>query len=319
MFDTQVTTKAGAGIVPKTASLDPATASEMQKHQYHYVYSPGEVLAVADRQLPVIEVIQGRLVLIEDHPYRERNRSAEYIKGEDKNEFILYTKPAQDGANEIVTAFVNGETTKATIIQALVGKDPKTAASIENILVPELPPTLKKLVSYLMVEARQNLEASGLQGEEFEVADSVRKQMLDAARRVFRMQSAYIDRTERELINSRKPNGRGKSNLDRVDKHYYRMLERKVPLETDLDFVAEQEMKQGNDDSAQSGPLADAIAKLAEVVAQGKTNPGPASVENESLKAELAEVKATHAELSEKFNTLLDMVESGAVKKKTTK
>lgn len=312
MLDTQVQApQAGAGIRPKTYEADPATAEEMRKHVPHYVFSPGEKLGLGDRQLSIPEVLQGRLALVEDHPYLERNRSSEYIKGEDKNDTILYTKSAQDSAREIVTSFIVGEVQKAYIIQSLTGVDANTAITIENVLVPVLPPTLRKLVTYLMSDARRNIEASELVGSERTLADKVRSEMYDAARRVLNLQMNYLDRTERELINSRKPNGKGKSSLDDLDKHYYRMCERKMPLEADLDFVATQEMKASGDEVAQSGPLADAIAKLAEAVS---TKPAPVVEDDRvaKLEAELADTQA-------KFNQLLDLVEAGTVKKKTVK
>jgi hypothetical protein len=311
-MDTPQTLPAGAGIQPRIHSLDPQTQEEMLKHQSHYVFSPGETLAVGDRQLPILSVPRGRLALLEDHPYQERNRSADYIKGEDKNEFVLYTKSAADGAREIVASFVAGEIAKAYIIKSLTGVDSNTATVIESTLVPELPPTLKKLVAHLMSGAQDNIASSSLSDSQKVLAESVRQEMLAAARAVFRLQMGYLDRTERELINSRKPNGRGKSSLDDLDRHYYTMCERKRPIESDLDLVASQEMKAEaeNPEAQSTGALAEALTMIAERL-------GPAGGDSERV----AKLEAELEETKNRFNQLLDMVESGevATKKKSAK
>src|SRR5688572_25434781 len=211
MLDTQ---SAGAGIKPRVLTSDPIVNEQLRKHQSHYVFSPGETLALGDRQLSAISVPQGRLTLLESHPYLERNRSTEYIKGEDKNEFITYTKTAVDSAREVIVAFLWGGMPKAFIIRSLTGVEPERAVMIENVLVPSLPSSLKKFAQHLLVDARRNIEVAGLQGSDFELAEAVRKEMLDAVNKVVKLQSAYLNKTERELINSRKPNGKGKSDLD---------------------------------------------------------------------------------------------------------
>lgn len=300
-MDTQA---AGAGIKPR--ALD-TVDEQMRKHAAHYIFSPGETLALGDRQLSTISVPQGRLTLIESHTYLDRNRSADYIRGEDKNEFIPYTKSALDSVRELTVAFLWAGMAKAFIIKSLTGVSPEKAAQIESVLVPELPSSLKRFAQHLLGDARRNIEVAGLQGSDFELADAVRKEMLDAVNKVIKLQSAYLNKTERELINSRKPNGRGKSDLDKVDRHYYRMLERKVPLESDLDFVAEQEIKAGKSEGQDDNTLADAIKMLVE-----RVGPSPAQDANE-----LAEVKAELKKTQERFNKLIEMVETGEVKTKS--
>ena len=309
MVDTQT---AGAGIRPRIITSDPIVEEQMRKHLPHDVFSPGETLALGDRQLSAVSIPQGRLTLIESHSYLERNRSTEYIKGEDKNEFITYTKTALDSAREVISAFMSGEMFKAFIINALTGVSPDKAIQIESILVPELPSSLKKLAQYLLGESRRNIESAGLQGEDAELAEAVRKEMIDATKKVIMLQSTYLDRTERELINSRKPNGKGKSSLDGLDRHYYRMLERKMPLESDLDFVAEQEIKNENPEASPTGSFTEAVESLKQI-AQAIVGQGPAVVQPSE---EVAELRAELKETQERFNRLLEMVESGEVKPK---
>lgn len=310
MQDTQT---AGAGIRPRVLTEDKVISEQLRKHVPHYVFSPGETLALGDRQLSALSVPRGRLTLIESHPYMERNRSAEYIRGEDKNEFITYTKTALDSAREVVVAFLWGGMPKAFIIKSLTGIEPDKVVMIESILVPELPSSLKKLSQHLLGEARRNIEVAGLQGSDFELADAVRREMLDAVNKVIKLQSAYLNKTERELINSRKPNGKGKSDLDDLDRLYYKMLERKVPLESDLDFVAEQELKNETPESeAATGSFAEAVEALkaiAERMIASPAAPVPATSSDE-----VAELRAELKETQNRFNQLLDMVESGEVK-----
>lgn len=311
MIDTQRSPAAGAGINPVILETDETVRKEMQKSLPHYVFSPGEKIGLGDRQISVPELIPGRLNLISNHSYMERNRSPEYIKGNtDEPETVIFTKSAADSVDEILGAFIVGERRKVYKIESLTGIDARRAQMIEEVLVPEVPTTLKKYISHLSTVSIQNIEES-LTGDDAKLAEKVRQEMLKAVRAVLSFQMAYLDRTERELINSRKPNGKGKSSLDDVDKRYYQLCERKRPLEADLDFVADQEVKaEGIDTGFQgSGPLAEAIKLLAERLPSAPQEP---STEIASLWAELEETK-------ERFNKLLDMVEVGKVPTKSKK
>ncbi len=316
-LDAQKSPAVGAGINPQLNETDEKVKKEQQKALPHYLFSPGQRISLADRQVSTPSLVQGRLNLVQNHSYITRNRSTKYIKGSsDEPDMVLFTKYASVSADEIVGGTVKGGRQKVFKIVSLTGVDPRRAEMLEAVLVPEVPPTLKKYISFLSTSALRNIEDSSLDEGDKTLAEKVRQEFLNAARKVFTFQNSYLDKTERELINSRKPNGKGKSNLDNLDKHYYRMCERKMPLESDLDLVADQEAKvEGADAEFQgAGALADAIKLLADRVG------APAQVQASGASSEeLDELRAELAETQRRFNELLEVVAAGKAPAKAKK
>jgi hypothetical protein len=270
-FTPQVqTAEAGAGIVVRPNFLDKDTQEAYNKSLFRYAYSPLEEIPLSDRKLGLNQVLRGRLTLIDNYAYNVPNETDEYILKGNGSPFLVYTKSAYDCADEITGAFQADGTNLVTIIRALTGVQPETAREIERVIMPELPANLRRAAEYLRDVSPTNIARASMPTELESVAENARKEMLQSASECFTFANRYLDRTEREMINSRKSNGHGKSFLDERDRRYYAALARPVPKEADLEYVAEtEESHKSTNDSA----LADAIKMLAEKVGQPAASP----------------------------------------------
>ena len=254
----QAALPAGAGIQPKPKFIDKDIEKAFLDSQPRYVFSAGEAFGLGDRHVGMPSIPQGRLALVDNYTYQCQNLSDDYIMKGSGSPFIVHTKSAAACAEEILSAFVNDGISPVVLINALTGKDPELVIELERVIVPELPATLKGLASYLSSQSVENIANANMPPEIEAVAEAARAEMYQAAVRVITFQNNYLNRTERELINSRKPNGHGKSSLDDRDRFFYKMLNRPVPKEADLEYVAEQE----GEDKGQDTALAAAIEKL---------------------------------------------------------
>lgn len=253
-------TAAGAGIQPRQRFIDKDIENAYRKSLLRYVFSAGESFGLGDRELGIASIPQARLALLDNFTHQVPNLSDEYIIKGNGGPFINYTKSAYDCATEITSAFTFEGTPAVFVIEALTGKEPDLVIEIERVLLPELPPTLKALASYLKTESVTNIQNAGMPTEIRAIAEAAREQLYNATVSTINFQNRYLDRSERELINSRKPNGHGKSSLDDRDRHFYRMLQRPVPKEADLEYVAEKEGAESTEQTA----LAAAIEKLSD-------------------------------------------------------
>jgi hypothetical protein len=286
--------EAGAGIQVRKSELDKSTQEAINKSLFRYAYSPLEEIPLADRELGMTKVFCGRLTLVDNYSYQVPNMSDDYIFKNNGLPFIVHTKSAYDCADEIVNSYNVDGLPLVTMIRALTGLQPETVREIERVIMPVLPGSLREVIDYLQSTSPSNVAKAGMPAELQKVATDALQEMTEHAISCVRAANLYLDKTEREFINSRKPNGHGKSNLDERDRRYYAALKRPVPKESDLEYAAAKEV-------AEAAPQDNAaMLKLFETIAEKLGTAAPVA------DPKVTELEAKLAAQSELIQQLID-------------
>lgn len=200
-------------------------------NQDHYIFMPGGSppsgnLDVKDRILCTPTIFRGRFNRIFSTNYQDRNMSLsayDKIEEGDEPQFILVPKPARDQADELLNAYASKDDDRGlSLLSSLTGKSQSYVAEVERFMLPEkLPDFFLDLAFYIENTTARKLDDAQLSTQDRRIYEACYSEMIDAIKRTYEFMTNYIQSTEGEQVDRSKPNGTGKSKLDKADRYYY--------------------------------------------------------------------------------------------------